>query len=187
MQRIHAVFFHQGAPALGEGALRTDRDLQALRAAAVAHLSPAGQLQVATALDMLAGLEARLDVLRRRLLAAARSLSGARVLAERVYGVGPVTGLGMTCWLGGVGRFSSSRKAGQTGDMNPRPDHGEESYRGSGRLAGKAAVITRAARAPRSRRGCAYPSRPDSRPCPAGWRAAIPARPSGPRCGKARR
>jgi hypothetical protein len=27
------VFFHQGAPALGDGALRTDRDLQALRAA----------------------------------------------------------------------------------------------------------------------------------------------------------
>ena len=27
VQRIHAVFFHQGAPALGEGALRTDRDL----------------------------------------------------------------------------------------------------------------------------------------------------------------
>jgi hypothetical protein len=26
--------------------------------------------------------------------------------------------------------------------MDPRPDHGEESYRGSGRLAGKAAVIT---------------------------------------------
>jgi len=111
VQRIHAVFFHQGAPALGEGALRTDRDLQALRASAAAHLSPAGHLQVATALDMLAGLEARLDVLRRRLPAAARSLSGARVLAERLYGVGPVTGLAMTCWLGGAGPFSSSRKA----------------------------------------------------------------------------
>ena len=111
MQRIHAVFFHQGAPALGDGALRTDRDLEALRAAAAAHLSPAGQLQVATALDMLAGLEARLGVLRHRLLAAARSLTGARVLAERLYGVGPVTGLAMTCWLGGAGRFSSSRKA----------------------------------------------------------------------------
>ena len=73
VQRIHAVFFHQGAPALGDGALRTDRDLEALRAAAAAHLSPAGQLQVATALDMLAGLEARLDVLRHRLLAAART------------------------------------------------------------------------------------------------------------------
>src|SRR5271165_7162363 len=111
VQRIHAVFFHQGAPALGDGALRTDRDLSALRAAAAAHLSPAGQLQVATALDMLAALEARLDVLRHRLLAAARSLTGAKVLTERLYGVGPVTGLAMTCWLGGAGRFSSSRKA----------------------------------------------------------------------------
>ena len=59
-------------------------DLEALRAAAAAHLSPAGQLQVATALGMLAGLEARLGVLRHRLLAAARSLTGARVLAERL-------------------------------------------------------------------------------------------------------
>lgn len=31
---------------------------------------------------------------------------------------------------------------GQTGRMDPRPDHGEQSYRGSGRLAGKTAVIT---------------------------------------------
>lgn len=31
---------------------------------------------------------------------------------------------------------------GSTRAMNPRPDHGEESYRGSGRLAGKKAVIT---------------------------------------------
>lgn len=31
---------------------------------------------------------------------------------------------------------------GVTGQMNPKPDHGEESYRGSGRLSGKAAVIT---------------------------------------------
>ncbi len=31
---------------------------------------------------------------------------------------------------------------GQTTRLDPRPDHGEQSYRGSGRLAGKAAVIT---------------------------------------------
>ena len=31
---------------------------------------------------------------------------------------------------------------GDTASMRPRPDHGEESYRGSGRLAGKVAVIT---------------------------------------------
>ena len=31
---------------------------------------------------------------------------------------------------------------GLTDQMNPRPDHGEDSYRGSGRLEGKAAIIT---------------------------------------------
>jgi NAD(P)-dependent dehydrogenase (short-subunit alcohol dehydrogenase family) len=31
---------------------------------------------------------------------------------------------------------------GTLGQMDPKPDHGEESYRGSGRLVGKAAVIT---------------------------------------------
>jgi transposase len=111
VQRIHAVFFHQGAPALGEGALRTEQGLAALRAAAAAHLSPAGQLQVATALDMLAAVEARLGPLRHQLRDAARHLTGAKVLAARLYGVGPITALALTCWLAGEGRFSSSRKA----------------------------------------------------------------------------
>lgn len=31
---------------------------------------------------------------------------------------------------------------GQTSEMNPLPDHGEQSYRGSGRLEGKVAIIT---------------------------------------------
>jgi len=111
VQRIHAVFFHQGAPRLGEGALRTEQGLAGLRAAAAAHLSPAGQLQVATALDMLAAVEARLGPLRRQLRDAARHLVGAKVLAARLYGAGPITALALTCWLGGAGRFSSSRKA----------------------------------------------------------------------------
>src|SRR5437016_3385929 len=50
VQRIHAVLFHQGAPALGAGTLRTEKGVAALRAAAAGCLSPAGQLQVATAL-----------------------------------------------------------------------------------------------------------------------------------------
>jgi transposase len=33
------------------------------------------------------------------------------VLAARLYGVGPVTALAMTCWLAGKDRFSSSRQA----------------------------------------------------------------------------
>jgi len=31
---------------------------------------------------------------------------------------------------------------GRTGDLDPRPDHGEQTYRGSGRLEGKKALIT---------------------------------------------
>ena len=68
VQRIHAVLFHQGARQLGEGHLRTEEDLAQLRAIAAAQLSPAGQLQVATALDMLTALEDHRDAVRRRLL-----------------------------------------------------------------------------------------------------------------------
>ena len=60
---------------------------------------------------MLEALEARLHAVRHQLLAEARHLAGAKVLAERLYGVGPATALAMTCWLGGAGRFSSSRQA----------------------------------------------------------------------------
>ena len=110
VQRIHAVLFHQGAPALGAGTLRTEKGLAALREAA-AHLSPAGQLQVATALEVLEALEARMHVVRHQLLDAARHLTGAKVLAAQLYGVGPFAALALTCWLAGAGRFSSSRKA----------------------------------------------------------------------------
>src|SRR5262249_13956352 len=43
--------------------------------------------------------------------AAARRVHGARVLTEQLFGVGPITALALTCWLGGKDRFSSSRKA----------------------------------------------------------------------------
>ena len=78
---------------------------------AAAQLSPAGQLQVATALEVIDALEDRLHVVRHQLTDAARHLAGAKVLAARLYGVGPVTALAITCWLAGEGRFSSSRQA----------------------------------------------------------------------------
>ena len=91
-QRIHAVLFHQGAPALGEGMLRSGPRAwpRCPRAAAAAHLSPAGQLQIATALDMTdapggpaawsSGAGYQMPP---------RHLAGAKVLASRLYGVGP--------------------------------------------------------------------------------------------------
>ena len=110
VQRIHAVLFHQGARQLGEG-LRSGQGMAALLRIAEIQLTPAGQLQVATALEVLAALETHLDTVRAQLLDAARHLAGARVLAARLYGVGPITALALTCWLGGAGRFSSARKA----------------------------------------------------------------------------
>ena len=60
---------------------------------------------------MLTALETRLQVLRHQPLDAARHLTGAKVMAARLYGVGPVTALAMTFWLAGAGRFPSVRKA----------------------------------------------------------------------------
>ena len=111
VQRIHAVLFHHGAPALGEGTLRTGQGLAAPQAVSAGWLSPAGQLQVATALQIIEAPEARLDELRHQLTDSARHLTGAKVLAARLYGAGPVTALAITCWLAGKDRFSSSRKA----------------------------------------------------------------------------
>jgi transposase len=109
VQRVHAVLFHQGAPVFA-GLHRREAPAE-LAAVAAGCLSPAGQAQIGVSLRMLAATEAELDRVRRQLLAAAGQLRGARVLAERIYGVGPVTALAFTCWLGGAGRFSSSRKA----------------------------------------------------------------------------
>jgi transposase len=60
---------------------------------------------------MLTVLEDQLSKLHRQLITTARHLRGARVLTARPYGVGPITALALTCWLGGAGRFSSARKA----------------------------------------------------------------------------
>src|SRR2546429_697332 len=120
VQRIHAVFFHQGAPLLSEGALRSAPGLAALRAAAAAHLSPAGQQQVATALDMLAATEAQLGPLRHQLRDAAAHLTGAKVLAARLYGVGPVTALRLPAgWPEKAGSPPPAKRSGSPGWTSP--------------------------------------------------------------------
>ncbi len=127
VQRIHATWFHQGAPRLSGQDLSAEPGV--LRAAAAAHLSPAGQLQVATALEVLDALGAQLGIVRRQLLDTARHLTGARALASQLYGVGPITALALTCWLGGAGRFPSARKAVRfTGlDITVRSSDGKRS------------------------------------------------------------
>jgi transposase len=110
VQRIHAVLFHQGAPSLA-GSLHTEAGQARLAEIAAGQLSKVGQVQVAVALEMMSAIEVHLDALRTRIRHAARRIHGARVLAEQLYGVGPVTALALRCWLGGADRFRSSRKA----------------------------------------------------------------------------
>jgi transposase len=110
VQRIHAVLFHQGARRLSSE-LRTEAGQAELAAIAAAELSATGRRQIATALAMLTASETQLAALRRDLVIIAGHLRGAKVLTARLYGVGPITGLALTCWLGGAGRFSSARKA----------------------------------------------------------------------------
>lgn len=109
VQRIHAVLFHQGAPVCPK--LGSTEGQTRLAQITREQLSPAGQTQVATALVMLEVTEAQLQVLRGQLEGIARHTRGPRELRERLYGVGPITALALTCWLGGAGRFSSARKA----------------------------------------------------------------------------
>ena len=109
VQRVHAVLFHQGAPVF-EDLSRADAPAE-LAELARQHLSPAGQQQAGLSLRMMELTGGELDALRRQLVRTARQLRGARTLSESIYGVGPVTALALTCWLGGAGRFSSARKA----------------------------------------------------------------------------
>jgi transposase len=108
VQRIHAVLFHHGAPPCGD--LSTAAGRAALEAA-IRDLSPAGRDQVAVALGQLELAAAQLAACRASLTAIAAHVTGPVVLRRQLYGVGPVTALAMTCWLGGAGRFTSSRQA----------------------------------------------------------------------------
>jgi len=86
-------------------------DRQLLASIVEDQLSPVGRLQVNTALAVMQILDEHVDRLRRRLLATARQVHGARILMHEIYGVGGMTSLALCAWLGGADRFSSSRKA----------------------------------------------------------------------------
>jgi transposase len=109
VQRIHAVLFHHGVPPCGD--LSTRAALDRLEAACREQLTPAGAQQVAVALAQLDLADLQLGQQRAVLLGIAAHVTGPVVLARELYGVGPLTALAMTCWLGGANRFSASRKA----------------------------------------------------------------------------
>ena len=64
------------------------------------------------------------------------------MLAARIYGVGPVTALALTCWLGGAGRFSSSRKAVRFAGLDITV-HSSDGKRTRGRLSRQGPPVLR--------------------------------------------
>jgi transposase len=155
-QRIHAACFHQGTTAVGEaGVIRGDR--QRLNGIVAEQLSPVGRLQVNTALAVMDTLAEHLERLRRRLVATAAHVKGARALAEGIYGVGPMTALALCAWLGGADRFSSSRKAVRFTGLDITV-HSSDSKRSPGRLSRQGPEVLRwllFEAAKTSARGCA--------------------------------
>jgi transposase len=155
-QRIHATCFHHGTTAVGEaGVIRGDR--QRLAGIVAEQLSPVGRLQVNTALAVTDTLADHLERLRRRLVATARHVKGARALAEAIYGVGPMTALALCAWLGGADRFSSSRKAVRFAGLDITV-RSSDSKRSPGRLSRQGPEVLRwllFEAAKTSARGCA--------------------------------
>jgi len=140
-QRVHATCFHQGTTAVGEaGVIRGSRER--LESIVEEQLSPVGRLQVNTALSIMDTLAEHLDRLRRRLVATARHVYGARALMDAIYGVGPMTSLALCAWLGGADRFSSSRKAVRFAGLDITV-HSSDSKRSPGRLSRQGPEVLR--------------------------------------------
>jgi transposase len=91
---------------------------------------------------MLTAVEDHLDKLRRNLVNTSGHLNGAKVLRARLYGVGPVTALALTCWLGGAGRFSSARKAVRFAGLDATV-HSSGGKRSPGRLSRQGPEVLR--------------------------------------------
>jgi transposase len=126
---------------MGEaGVVRGSR--QRLESIVAEQLSPAGRLQVNTALVLMDVLAEHLDRLRRRLLATARHVNGARALIDAIYGVGPLTSLALCSWLGGADRFSSSRKAVRFVGLDITV-HSSDAKRSPGRLSRQGPEVLR--------------------------------------------
>ena len=142
IQRVHAVLYHHGTPSLSGQRLGTPAG-QAALAAAAARCSPAaGQVQVQIAVEIAEALDQRLLQVRRQLVTAARHTAGARELQARLYGAGPVTALALTCWLGGAGRFSSSRLAVRFAGLDITV-HSSDAKRSPGHLSRQGPAVLR--------------------------------------------
>lgn len=103
-QRIQAILFHNGVPAVAN--LDTRQGRAALDAA---ELSSASRNAVDTARRMIAALDAERDVLAKQIQSFARRQAGCQMLMG-FHGIGPIFATAILCELGDVSRFARSRQ-----------------------------------------------------------------------------
>jgi transposase len=108
LQRMHAVLFHHGVPAV-EGGLSAVETRAWLMAEA--ELSPAGRQVLAVGYGMIDHVNAELPDLRRDLQRFAAAQPGCRALWDNHYGVGALMAVAIWAELGDCRRFSSSDQA----------------------------------------------------------------------------
>lgn len=106
-QRIHAIVFHHGAPAL-IGALTSPHARQQL---AAADLPPAGRYATQVALGQIERLGEQLGPIHATIAAYSRRQPGCAALRERQYGIGGITSVAIWSELGDTRRFASSDDA----------------------------------------------------------------------------
>jgi transposase len=142
VQRLHALLFHHGAPALGAGGVSSQAGRRAAAQTAAAYFTATARIQFDVSSNLLDAIEVHLYEVRRELLRRSRQLRGARLLQQTIYGVGPITALALVCWLGGDKRFSSSRKAVRYAGLDITV-HSSDGKRSPGRLSRQGPAVLR--------------------------------------------
>jgi transposase len=143
LQRVRAVLFHHGVPHLGPANLTTAAGRDELADATTTHLPATARWQVAVALQQIDQLESQLRPQYRQITRIARRMRGPRLLREQIYGVGPVTALALTCWLGGAGREFTSRGGVQFTGLDITVHSSDDRRHGGGRLSRQGPPVLR--------------------------------------------
>lgn len=107
-QRVHAVLFHHGAPAVPANLTIPDHQRQALDHARL--LPAADRHSVEVAFGLINHISSELDVVHRQLAWIGRHQPGCQTL-QRLYGIGELVAAVVWAELGDVRRFSNSRQA----------------------------------------------------------------------------
>lgn len=134
--RVHAVLFHQGAPA--QKTLLTEEGRARLKDAA---LSGAARQAIEVALRRIDSVNEEIDLLRAELVPLSRRQPGCRAL-QSLYGVGPLNSVAIWAELGDCRRFSSSADAVRHTGLDVTV-HASDTKRSRGRLARQGPSVLR--------------------------------------------